>query len=198
MSTIAIGNRTDARPGRLSGVITLGAALCVLGSIGYLSFCGQEPRETAVSPVNVAALMAAAVGCLVLSLALVRLQVALPRWTVLVAAAGIWFAGAYAWAPATMTAGVAGKLDNAEFERLFLDDMWVLGSAMIPKSVLCAVGFLGIAIAGWRVRSVPRSAAILFGFAGVLSLWPPFPPGLILASVALVLLVRSRAQDAVT
>ncbi|MFG2086854.1 hypothetical protein [Spirillospora sp. NPDC048824] len=51
-----------------------------------------------------------------------------------------------------------------------------------------------LAIAGWRRRSVPRSAAVLFALAALLSLWPPLPPGMIVASLAIVITAWTAEQ----
>lgn len=173
-----------------SALFSLGAVLAVLGSLGFISMNGLPPREAFAHPVGVAGSALAAVGCLVLSLALVQWRSPLPRWAVLTSAAGVWVAGATAWAQSTFVVAAATKTDNQLFDTLFFESPWVLGG-MLPKSLLCLVGFLGIAISGWRRRSIPRSAAGAFALAGLLSLWPPFPPGLIVASVALLVISRT-------
>ncbi|TDE35704.1 hypothetical protein [Actinomadura sp. 6K520] len=170
-----------------------GPALIVAGSLGFIALNGLPPREAYHHPVNVVASALAAVGCLIVSLALARWRTALPQWAVLASAAGVWFAGAVAWGQATIIVAAAVNTDNATFDGLFFASPWVLGG-MAPKSILCLVGFLGLAIAGWRRRSVPRSAAVLFALAALLSLGPPFPPGMIVASLAIVITAWTAEQ----
>ena len=65
----------------------------------------------------------------------------------------------------------------------------------VPKMVLGLVGFIALGLAGWRQRSLPRSSSVLLVLAGVASLWPPYPPGLLLASIALFIASRSMARS---
>lgn len=199
MSATVISNDIDVQRYRGPLALPLGAVLATAGSLGYIAMNGLTPREASLHPVGVAGTMSAALGCLILSLALVQWRTALPRWTILTSAAGIWFAGAVAWSHSTVIVAAATKTSNQEFDDLFFGDPWVLGG-MAPKSVLCLIGFLGIALAGWRTHAVPRSAVGLFLLAGVVSMWPPFPPGLILVALALILVARaeSRAGRVVT
>lgn len=174
----------------LSTVTAVGCVLATLGSAVYISLNGMEPREAFVHPLGIAAGMVTTVGILLLSLGLMRWRTALPGWAVVASAAGLWAAGATAWNQSTVTVAAAVKTDNELFRDLFFDAPWVLVS-MAPKSLLCLVGFLALAISGWRNRSIPRPAAAVLGVAGVLSIWPPYPPGLILASLALFLIARA-------
>lgn len=137
-----------------------GPALIVVGSLGFIALNGLPPREAYLHPVNVVASALAAVGCLIVSLALARWRTALPQWAVLASAAGVWFAGPVAWGQATITVAAAVNTDNATFRRAVL--RVPLGPWRDGSEVLCLVGFLGLAIAGWRRRSVQRSAAVLF------------------------------------
>lgn len=194
MSTTLVSREIRARRPHVSVALPLGAAMAVAGSLAYVAMNGRPPQEAYTNPIGIAGTMVAVLGCVVLSLALVERRTVAPRWAVVTSAAGIWFAGAVAWSYATVLVAAGTKVSNDEFVHLFLEDAWALGVGMAPKAVLCAVGFLGIAIAGWRARSIPRSVAGLFALAAVASLWPPFPPGLILGSIALVLLARPKAR----
>ncbi|MFC5728084.1 MULTISPECIES: hypothetical protein [Nocardioides] len=120
---------------------------------------------------------------------LLRWRTTLPRWAVLAAAAGVWFAGATAWALSTFVVAAAKGTTNAHFDDLFFNSPWVLWG-MAVKSLLCFPALLGLAIAGWRQRSISRPAAVALGLAAVLSLWPPYPPGLIVASIGFALIAR--------
>ena len=62
----------------------------------------------------------------------------------------------------------------------------------VPNMVLCLVGFIALAVAGWRQRSLPRSSSVLLVLAGLVSVFPAYPPGLLLASAALFIASRSH------
>lgn len=102
-------------------------------------------------------------------------------------------AAASAFADTTYGVAAALKTDNELFEELSFGSSWLLGG-IAPKSLLCLTGFLAIAIAGWRRRSIPRTAAVLLGVAGILSIWPPYPPGLIVASIAFFIISRGPLE----
>jgi len=178
----------------LTTVTAVGCVLATLGSVVYISLNGMEPREAFVHPLGIAAGMVTTIGILLLSLGLMRWRTTLPWWAVIASAAGLWVAGAAAWTQSTVTVAAAVKTDNDLFRDLFFDSPWVLLS-MAPKSLLCLVGFLALAISGWRNRSIPRPAAAVLGVAGVLSIWPPYPPGIILASLALFLVSRAGMES---
>jgi hypothetical protein len=189
-TTSATGARTASS---LSTTIAVGCVLATLGSVVYISGNDLEPREAFAHPLSVASGVVTSIGILLLSLGLMRWRTALPGWAVLASAAGLGVAGATAWAQSTVLVAAAVGTDDALFRDLFFDNPWVLGS-LAPKSVLCFVGFLALAYSGWRTRAIPRPAAVAFGLAGVLSLWPPYPPGLIVASLALFLVARAGME----
>lgn len=58
-----------------------------------------------------------------------------------------------------------------------------------PKGVLL-VAFPVLAAAGWRSGALPRAACLALVLAGLLSLWPPFPPAGALTALALYLVSR--------
>lgn len=189
--TTSTSPRPDLRTeSSLSTVTAVGCVLATLGSIAYMSMNGMEPREAFVHPFSIASGMVTTIGILLLSLGLMRWRTTLPGWAVVACAAGFWAAGANAWSLSTVTVAAAVKTTNEEFENLFFESPWVL-LELVPKSLLCLVGFLALAITGWRRRSIPRPVAALLGLAGVLSIWPPYPPGLIVASLALFLIARA-------
>lgn len=188
--TTPAGAETASSSRSLSTAFSLGAVFATLGSLGYISLNGFPPREAAAHPLALTAGFVASVGILILSLALMRWRTDLPGWTVVSSAAGLWFAGPLAWGWSTTFAAAAANTDNALFETLFFESPLVL-LGTVPKALLCLVGFLAMAITGWRRRCVPRLAAVVLGIAAVLSLWPPYPPALILASLAFFLIARS-------
>ncbi len=197
MSAVAASAVVRPRRPSMAAALVAGASIATLGSLGYVSMNGLPPREAFLHPVGLISAAATTIGCLMLSLAMARWRSTLPRWAVLTSAAGLWFAGATTWSQATVVVATATKTGNELFDDLYFASPWVIGG-MAPKSILCLVGFLGLAIAGWRSRSIPRSAAVAFALAALLSVWPPHPPGLIVASLALILVARSdpRANGA--
>ena len=61
---------------------------------------------------------------------------------------------------------------------------------MVPKSLLGLVGFGALAIAGLRSGALPKVAALLLGLGAIAFVLPPFPPGLVLISIGLILAAR--------
>jgi len=172
----------------------VGASLAIVGSLMYVSLGGKEPRDAWINPVGVVGAVVGTVACILLSYALVQWRTTLPRWAVLTSAVGIWFAGACSWSYATLMPGMADATSTpAEFDDLVSNDFWMVVFPLGPKSLLCLVGFLAIAIAGWRSRAIPRSACVFFGIGAILSIWPPYPPGLIMGSIALLIVARSES-----
>lgn len=190
MSTTVVSDQTQRRDSALSTALSVGAVFSTLGSLGYISMNSLPPREAYIHPVSIVSSIVATIGILILSLALVRWRTTLPGWAVIASAAGIWLAGSSAVAGWTVIVAAATNTDNELFDTLFFESPWVVGG-MAPKSLLCLAGFLGLAISGWRQRSIPRFAALVLGLAGIVSIWPPYPPGLILASLALFIIARA-------
>lgn len=179
----------------IATALAIGSVLAALGSIAYISMNGLPSREAYLHPVNTVGGIGATIGIVVLALALVRWRrTTLPAWAILCTAAGLVMILPDAWFGATGIREVAGQVDNAEYERLFVDGPWML-AMMVPKAMLCLVGFIALGLAGWRQRSLPRSSSVLLILAGVLSIWPPYPPGLLLASTALFIASRSMRRS---
>lgn len=185
---------TSVSSNGIATAFAVGSVLAALGSVAYISLTGLPPREAYLHPVNTVGAMSATIGVVVLALALVRWRTTtLPAWAILCAAAGLVMIAPDAWFDATGVRAVAGQVDNAEFERLFFAEPWVMAMS-VPKAVLGLVGFIALGLAGWRQRSLPRSSSVLLVLAGVASVWPPYPPGLLLASAALFIASRSARK----
>jgi hypothetical protein len=193
MSTSTASAETQSAGKTLSAAFSIGAVLATVGSLGFISLNGLPPREAYVHPVSIVTCVLSAIGCLILAFALLRWRTTLPGWAVIASAAGMFFAAANAYAQGTVIVAAATKTDNELFNKLFFESPWTLGG-MAPKSLLCLVGFLTLAITGWRQRSIPLSAAALLGVAGIVSIWPPYPPGIILASIAIFLISRAPLE----
>jgi hypothetical protein len=177
----------------LSTVTAVGTVFAALGSIGYIAphLVDDDivPRDAFASPLGIGACLVATVGALLMGLSLVRWRVALPGWAVLGAATGLVFVAANTWFFGTGIVAVADHTDDALFETIGTSGwIWAM---YFPKMLLCLVSFVALGVAGWRRRSIPRPAAAVLALAGVLSLVPPHPPGLVLASLAFFLIARS-------
>jgi hypothetical protein len=193
-STLAAED-TSVSSNRIATALAVGSVLAALGSVAYMSMTSLPGREAYLHPVNTMGGIGATIGVVVLALTLVRWRTTtLPAWAILCTAAGLAMIAPHAWFSATGVRAVAGQVDNAEFERLFFEQPWML-AMMVPKAMLCLVGFIALGLAGWRQRSLPRSSSVLLILAGVLSIWPPYPPGLLLASTALFIASRSMRRS---
>lgn len=179
------GTRFAIQAGGLTGAI--GAAAAISGVV-FMSDVSQ--RESARSPLSFTANVLIAVGFLITALALAgsSAELRMPRWAVLVGAAGCAMVSAVAWGMATF---------GVETARLVTDKQWehpgaMLILAFVPKMILCAIGFGAFAVVGWRNKTFSRGACILLGLAAVVSgLVPPHQPGALVGGLALVWAARS-------
>ena len=111
------------------------------------------------------------------------------------ASAGLLFTAAIAWFNGTRIVAVANGNTDAQFDDIGTSAWIVIMAA--PKMILGLVGFLALAVTGWRDRSLSRPASILLALGALASLLPPFPPGVLLVSIGLILVARDlRAQSA--
>ncbi len=185
-STATAGSRS------VSNATAVGCVLLALGSFGYITagiLTGAEAgREGFLHPINAPASGLAALGATILALALAAWRPELPRWMTQLAAAGMVVVAAVAWISATVTVAFAHAItDNDAFMDL-ANNGWFL--AFFAPKAIHLIAFVGLAVAGWRTRRISRTACVVLGLAGVLALWPPFPPGAILASLAFFLISR--------
>ena len=148
------GTRLAIQAGGLIGAIGAGASIA---GIVFMSDLSQ--REGARSPLHFTANVLIAVGFLITALALAgsSAELGMPRWAVLLSAAGCAMVAAVAWGLATF---------GVETARLVTDKQWehpgvMLVVAFVPKMILCAIGFGAFAIVGWRTRTWSRGACIL-------------------------------------
>ncbi len=193
-SPMTAAERSARPPGHrgtgVSTVTAVGAVFAALGSVGYISLnFVDSPREAYAHPMSVVSGALATLGAVLLAFALVRWRTPLPARATTSAAAGLVMVAAHAWFLGTGIVDIADHTDDELFEKTV--SVWINLVMAAPKMVLGLVAFLGLAIAGRRQRLLPRSSAVLLGAAGVLSLWPPYPPALLLASLALFLVSRS-------
>ena len=178
--------------------LSAGSVLAALGAISFISviifYPDATPREAYKSAGSVAAGVLATCGLVIMVFSLVRWRTSLPAWAVLTAATGMFFTAANAWYFSTAINAAVSVTTDALFEDLG-DSPWFFAT-LAPKMGLCLVGFVGLAVAGWRQHSIPRSAAVLLALAGMASAaFPAFPPGVLLASIAFYLIAGSARTD---
>ena len=177
----------------LASVFIAGAISAVLGSAGYISQNKPIIEDAYLNPISFAAGVLATIGLLLLTFGLLRWRTTLPGWAVLLSAAGLWFAGWQAIdSITTLPAMVA--LEEIDTDTFMGAMTWYVMAAMLVKSVCCLVGFVALGVAGLKQRSIPKAAAIVLILAGVASIIPPYPPGLIGFSVAMLLIARAGVQ----
>jgi hypothetical protein len=186
-TTQQLGGRTRLaiQAGGLTGAI--GAAAAISGVV-FLSDLSQ--REGARSPLSFTANVLIAVGFLITALALAgsSTDLGMPRWAVLLSAAGCAMVSAVAWGMATFGVETAGLVTDKQWEHPGV----MLVVAFVPKMILCAAGFGAVAVVGWRTRTWSRGACILLGLAAVVSgLIAPHQPGALVSGLALVWAARS-------
>jgi hypothetical protein len=189
----ATGSRTISARQALS----IGSILSIVGAAGYVATpivnSDATAREAFASPINIAGSLIATVGLLFILYAFARDAVPGPSWAVVVSATGIFFAAAMTWFFATGMVAVTGFTTDNLFDDISSSG-WNLIMAL-PKMLFCLIGFLGLAIAGWKQGTLPRAACVFLALAAVASIIPPFPPGVILASIALLLIARSPSRE---
>jgi hypothetical protein len=196
MSTSTVSpEATSASSNRVSTALAIGSVLAALGCVGYISLNGGTPRESFSNPVSTVAGIAATIGAVVLALTLAKWRTTtLPAWALTVAAAGLVMVAANSWFAATGIRAIADHTDNEQFKELMFEAPWLIAMS-VPNMLLCLVGFIALAVAGWRQRSLPRSSSVFLVLAGLASVFPAYPPGLLLASAALFIVSRSEARS---
>lgn len=180
----------------LLGVVTLAACTAYIGSFAVLA--GSTMREGMSSPLTVTVNVVAAIGFVGLAFAvpdLVR-ELGLPRWLALTSGLACAAVAAMAWALATVVPAFAGTVPEGAFENAAGEPLVILVG--VPKMVLGLVGFGALGVLGWRRRVLPRALAGLFVVAGAAALVWPYPPGGILASIALLWLARTAVPTDLT
>lgn len=170
----------------------LGAAATLLGSLAFISTVvskdGLSSREAFLLPVGIAGCVVATVGLVLLLTWLPRFLHDLPGWVVGSVGAALAFTLVLTWFDATGVVAIASETDDATFDRI--------GSAagtvalMAPKSLASLVGFGALAVTGLRAGLLGRGPAVLIGLGALASVLPPFPPGLVLVSLGLLVAVR--------
>jgi hypothetical protein len=190
-STVSV---TD-RPAPDRTTVTAAALIGAVGCAGYIStlflLSDLTIREAARSPLTIASNLIVAIAFAVLAASLpgLRHSTALPGWALIVTAVGCAGITATAWATGTLAVHAAGLLTESQMEQTSIWFDLFQGPQVLP----CTVGFLALAIGGWRHHAIPRGAAALLGVAGVLSVVPAYPPGAIVGALAIAWTAHSAA-----
>ena len=190
---MATNTAAPTRSAGLAAVFVAGAISATLGSAGYISQNKRVIEDAYLNPISFTAGVLATIGLLLLTFGLLRWRTTLPGWAVILSAAGLWFAGWQAIdSVTTLPAMVA--LEEIDTETFMGAMTWYVMTAMLVKSVCCLVGFVALGIAGLKQHSIPKTAAIVLILAGLASILPPYPPGLIGFSVAMLFISRAGVQ----
>ncbi|MFI9848159.1 hypothetical protein ACIHFD_64885 [Nonomuraea sp. NPDC051941] len=195
MSTTSYGSQAPvSRVLTPQFAVVAGGLVGATGAAAYISsfflLSDLSGREAVRSPLCVTANVLIAFGFLAIALALPALggPLRLPRWGAVTAGLGCAFLAATAWAMATVGVDFAGRVTDAQWEGPGLAGF--LG--VVPKMLLCAVGFVTLAVAGWRRRSVSRGACVLLVLAALVAvLLPSHQPTALLGGLALAWLAKN-------
>ena len=156
-----------------------------------MNFHSGTPREVYALPLSAATSAIATLGLVILGITVARWRVDLPAWARTVTAAGLFMTAASSWFFATGIVAFAQATDDKTFDEVGAST-WIMVMTL-PKMLLCLVGFATLAVSGWRNRTLPRPASVALAVAALLSLIPPYPPGIVFAAAGLFLASRATA-----
>lgn len=197
MSTNAMSPSTTAQS--ISGVrraVLIAGLVGALASIGFIIglivLHGRSSGELSRTPATVIECLVAGLAFIVLATSLSGFAATtrLPSWVLSTVAVGCAFVAIQAWATGSVIANVAQRVSADEFDRLG-QPTFLLQLLTIPMIVVCLIGFVALGIIGWRRRSVPRGACVLFIIAGVVALTGSFPPIGLFAGLAFAWTART-------
>ncbi len=196
MSAIALDD--DAQSGTVRyGLVATTALVGVVASAafiaGFVLLSELSFREAARSPYQVAVnvLATLAFGGLAAAIPGLARAIDVPRWTVYVSAAACAGISAMAWSLATVAPHFTSYVSDDEYLEF---SPWLL-LLPAPKMILGLVGFVALAVIGWRRRAIPRGAAVMLGLAGAASLWWAYPPGALLAALAFAWIAKTAERE---
>jgi hypothetical protein len=179
--------------------VTAAALIGALGSGGYVAglflLSGMTSAEAQRAPITIVECMLAGLAYVALAVTLPQLGglTRLPRWALSLAAAGCAFIAVQAWGFATLIANLAQVLPADTFENAGKETL-LMQLFLLPSMLICLVGFVSLAIVGWRRKVMSRGASILLILAGLIALLGPFPPVGLLGGLALAWTARSARQ----
>jgi hypothetical protein len=172
--------------------LAVGSVLALLGSIGYIAmnFHSGSPREVYALPLSAATSAIATLGLVILGIGIARWRVDLPAWALTLTSAGLIMTATTSWFFGTGIVAIAEHTNDKTFDDVGMSG-WIMAMTL-PKMVMCLVGFAALAVAGWRNKALPRLAAAALALGALLSLVPPYPPGVVCAAAGLFLASRAR------
>jgi hypothetical protein len=173
--------------------VAAGALVGAVGAAAYISSFFLLPdlsgREAMSSPLCVTANAVMAIGFAIVTLALPTFgtYTRVPRWAVMTSAAGCLALTVLPWA-SIMAADFVDLVTDAEW-----DNPGALALAgFLPKIALCGVGFMALAVTGWRRKAASRGACVLLGLTAVVAvLLLPNQPTTLGAGLALSWFART-------
>jgi hypothetical protein len=177
-------------------LLASGSVLCVIGALAYASVVVLQPdasdRDAFASPTSIAGSLAATTGLALVLVWLVTRPGTPVGWPLRVVAVGVAFTMAAAYFSGTVAVGIGDHTSDAQFEDIGTSGWTML--LMLPKMILCLIGFVSWAVQGRRSGHLSRSSGLVLGAAGLASVLPPFAPGVLLFGIA-VGLIAHRAND---
>ena len=174
-----------------AGLIGALACAAYVSSVIFLPDVGARTAGTHPLVLTANLITALAFGGLAFALPRLAGLTRLPQWTLYTSAAACAFIAAPALTFATYGNHVKAVLTDAQAEQLTNNGSVYLDLLSYPKILLAVVGFVALAVIGWRRRTFSRGASVLLALAAIVSLLPPPWPGGVLAGLALAWVART-------
>jgi len=174
-------------------MVMVGSVLALLGAITVFGWSflnwDDSPREVITGPGEIVGCILATAGSILLILGLPRVLVGVAAWAIAASVIGLAFVLVDTWYHATVAVALANELNDATFDAIY-ESGWVFLFSL-PKMLLCLMGFVGVAVSGWRTGLISRPLCVLLAVGGVVSLVPPFMPGVLVSSIAFLLIAHA-------
>jgi hypothetical protein len=186
--TIAgVGPRTTVTAAALAG-----ASASAAGIVGWFLLANLSHAQINQAPTTIVEDLITGAAYIVLAVNLPALADGsrLPRWALYVAGAACASIAITAWTFGTVIANLASTLPDTQFDTLG-EPTLLLQLFYAPMAITGLIGFIALAVVGWRRRAMSRGACVLLALAGVAALLPDFPPVGLLAGTALAWTVRT-------
>jgi hypothetical protein len=169
-----------------------GAVACAAVIASWFLFADLSRAAATLEPLSVVGDLIAGAAFAVLAATLTSLSTTarLPRIPLVLAALACAFTAIAAWTSGTVLPHLAAHTTAAQYEQFGHTDFRLL-LLDLPMIVLGIIGFVSLAVGGWRRRAMPRGASVLLILAGLATLMGDFPPAGVLAGLALAWTARS-------
>jgi len=189
--TVATGTRTAVTAAGLAGAVACAGAIA-----GWFTLAGTFQAESSRTPFSIVTCLITGLAFAVLATTVPGLAAGtrLPRWSLGLASLACTFIVIPAWTFGTVIPHLAGQVTAAQFDALGKADL-PLVLLHLPAQLLGLVGFVALAVVGWRRHAMSRGACVVLVLAGLAALIPDFLPVGLLAGVALAWLARSARTD---